>query len=487
MLSYVSLNYYVLLALLVVLYYIFPLKYRWYVLLAGSGCFYYFALQNRLELVVFLASIGISYLFGILLQHLRECNSKLTTKKISLILGIILSSFPLLGSKCTDFILDYVLHKQRTSWIIPLGLSFYSLQIISYLVDVAKGRVNCQKNPLKYALFISFFPQIIQGPIPRYHQLAGQLTQGHRYDSAQFMKGIQMILWGSFLKFMIANKASVVVDTVFNDDIRYRGMYVLIAGILYSFQLYADFQSCVSLSQGAAQLFGIQLINNFNHPYFSVSIQDFWRRWHISLSNWLRDYIYIPLGGSRKGQVKKYFNLVITFAISGIWHGASLKFLFWGLLHAGYQVVGNLTKNIREKIYRFLHIPLESGLCILIRRCITFFLVMLGWIIFRAKSLKAGISMLWSVLTLHNLWILFDDSLFGLGLARKECEVLVLSLLILLLISALQEKGIGIRDLFNRQCLIVRWGVYLCVICVIWIFGTYGYGFDANDFIYGGF
>ena len=486
-LTYVSFNYYILLAALVVLYYILPLKYRWCVLLAGSGLFYYLAMERRMQLIIFAFSVGISYLFGILIQHLRECESTLLTRRLIFVLGIILSVFPLLGSKCTDLIMGSALHGQTISWIIPLGLSFYSLQVIAYLADVAKGSIECQKNPLKYALFISFFPQIIQGPIPRYQQLEEQLFQGHRYDSDRFMKGIQLIIWGFFLKFMIANKASVIVDTVFNNSTVYLGWYVLVAGILYSFQLYADFQACVSLSQGAAQLFGIKLIDNFNHPYFSVSVKDFWRRWHISLSSWLRDYIYIPLGGSRKGQFRKYVNLVITFAVSGIWHGATWKYLFWGLMHAGYQIVGDLTNSIQQKIYSFLHIPIESRVCVAIRRFITFYFVMLAWIIFRADTLKSGINMIRSMFTFHNLWVLLDDSWFRLGLNQKEGEVLCLSLLVLLVISTFQEKGIIIRDWFNRQCLIVRWGIYLCTICSIWVLGTYGYGFDANDFIYGGF
>ena len=487
MLNYVSLNYYVLLVLLVALYYILPLKYRWYVLLTGSGCFYYLAMEYQMQLVVFVISIVISFGFGIFIQHLRERESKMYIKRVVLITGIILSVFPLLVSKSTDFILGQVIHKQKISWIIPLGLSFYSLQIIAYLIDVSKGRIDCQKNPLKYTLFISFFPQIIQGPILRYQQMEDQLLQGHRYDSNSFMKGIQLIIWGFFLKFMIANKASIIVDTVFNSDSAYRGLYVLIAGILYSFQLYADFQSCVCLSQGAAQLFGISLIDNFDHPYFSVSIKDFWRRWHISLSSWLRDYIYIPLGGSHRGQFQRYVNLVITFAVSGIWHGVAWKYLFWGFMHAAYQIVGDLTNSIQKKIYSLFFISWESKLCIVIRRFITFCFVMFAWVIFRANNLKSGIRMILSMVTLHNSWILFDNSLFRLGLNQKECEVLCLSLLILLMISTLQEKGIIIREWFNRQCMIVRWGIYLCVICGIWVFGTYGYGFDANDFIYGGF
>ena len=212
--NYVSFGYYVLLIILVALYYFLPLKFRWLVLLAGSGCFYYFAIYRRMQIVVFFASIGISYFCGRLIQYQRDHGRNLRWRRCVLVLSIILSAFPLIGSKCTDFL--FMGDKQKLSWIIPVGLSFYSLQIIAYLVDIYKGRINSQCNPFKYALFISFFPQVIQGPIPRYQELEEQLFWGHRYDSEKFMKGIQLIIWGFFLKYMIANKASIIVDTVFD-------------------------------------------------------------------------------------------------------------------------------------------------------------------------------------------------------------------------------------------------------------------------------
>jgi len=485
--NYISLSYYVLLVVIVAIYYLLPLRHRWMALLAGSGCFYYLAINRRMQLVIFAASIGISYIFGGVIQHQRERGRKLRWRKLVLILGIVFSAFPLLGSKCADFFLGCIVHKQKLPWIIPIGLSFYSLQVIAYLVDIYKGRIDCQKNLFKYALFISFFPQVIQGPIPRYQQLGEQLFHGHRYDSDRFMKGIQLIIWGFFLKYMITNKASIIVDTIFDNSTTYQGWFVLVAGILYSFQLYADFQSCVTMSQGVSQLFGINLIDNFDHPYFSTSIKEFWRRWHISLSTWLRDYIYIPLGGNRGGQFSKYRNLVITFAVSGIWHGGSWKYLFWGLMHAGYQIAGDLTHGVQEKIYSFFQMPPGSKLRRLVQRFLTFYFVMTAWIIFRASSLKTGARMILSMFTFRNPWIFFDDSLFQLGLNQKECEVLALSLLLLLFVSTQQEKGICIRDWFVRQNLAVRWGIYLCVICGIWVLGTYGFGFEANDFIYGGF
>lgn len=328
--TYVSFSYYILVIFGVGIYYVLPLRYRWLGLLAGSSCFYYMVIQRRMQIVIFASSIGISYASGLLIEYMKESGKQRKWSQLVLMAGIVLSVFPLLGSKCTDFYLGCIIHKPKISWIIPVGLSFYSLQIVAYLSDIYRGKICPQKNFLKYALFISFFPQIIQGPIPRYEQMERQLFQGNSFSSDGFMKGIQRIIWGFFLKFMIANKASVIVDAVFDHPDTYKGCFVLVAGVLYSFQLYADFQSCVSLSQGAAQLFGIELPDNFHQPYFSTTIKEFWRRWHISLSSWLRDYIYIPLGGSRVGRFRKYFNLVFTFAVSGIWHGSTWKYLLWG-------------------------------------------------------------------------------------------------------------------------------------------------------------
>ena len=340
---------------------------------------------------------------------------------------------------------------------------------------------------LKYALFITFFPQIIQGPIPRYEKLGNELFEGHTFNSQGFMNGIQLIIWGFFLKFMIADKASIIVNTVFNNFATYNGLYVWIAAILYSLQLYTDFLACVTLSQGISLLFGISIDDNFQRPYFATSVKDFWRRWHMSLSSWLRDYVYIPLGGNRKGTCRKNINLLITFIVSGIWHGGQWSFVFWGLLHALYQIVGQFTKKMQKKAFQLLYIDWNSMVGIFIRRTFTFFWVMLAWIIFRATNLKIGLQMIKRMFTAFNPWIFFDNSLFRLGLSQKEWEVLIFAIVVLVLVSTLQERCFRIRNWFGHQAFLVRWIVYLASICCIWVLGTYGYGFDAKDFIYGGF
>ena len=484
--SYVAAKYFIFVAITVIIYYILPLRCRWWVLLGASGYFYYEVSTEKKQLVVFLASIVISYLCGLFVDGYTRQKKNLKAKMV-LGIGVIASAVPLFVTKMDDLLNGTVIYKSAISWIVPVGLAFYSMQIIAYLVDIYRGEIIPQKNVFKFVLFVSFFPIIIQGPISRYAQLGGQLFEGHKYNDEKIMRGIQLILWGLFLKYMIADKASVVVNMVFDNYRDYSGIYVWVAGILYSIQLYADFLSCVSMSQGVAGLFGIELIDNFNHPYFSTSIKEFWRRWHISFSQWLRDYVYISLGGNKKGKLKKYINLVITFGVSGLWHGGSWKYLFWGLMHAGYQIVGDQIHGVKDRVLEQLSLRKDSKTRKILEMIVTSFLVMIAWIIFRAQSLKAGIKMIISMFSAFNPWILFDNSIFTLGLSQKEFEVLAVAVLILVIVSFLQEKGIKIRDWFNRRNIFVRWIVYLCVIWSIWIFGTYGYGFNAADFIYGGF
>ena len=476
--NYTKVIYYPFFAVLLLVYYCLPGKFRWCVLLAGSMAFYWMAVKNPLLIGAFLAMIVLSYGFGVLIGRTRS--------KAVMAAGIILTAAPLLAFKATEYgaLSSFIGGGSRL--ILPLGASFFTLQMIAYLADIYKGKIPAQKNPLKYALFISFFPHIIQGPIPRYSQLGAQLTEPHRFESENLVRGFHLILWGVFLKFMIADKAGVVVDTVFANTARYQGMYVLTAGALYSIQLYTDFMSCTYMSRGAARCTGIDVISNFDHPYFATSIKDFWRRWHISLSTWLRDYVYIPLGGNRRGKFFKYVNLVLTFAVSGIWHGGSLKFLFWGLLHAFYQIAGEFTYRVRECLYSAAKIEKTSYLKHIIKSAGTFFLAMTAWIIFRADSLRQALEMIRSMFTVHNYWIFWDDSLFTLGLEWKEWGVLLHSMALLFVISYVQTK-LSVSSWILRQHVIVRWSIYIGAVLTVMIFGTYGFGYDAKDFIYGGF
>ena len=481
MMNYISVSFYIFLFISVLFYYVLPIAYRWYFLLIASFVFYYLAAPKGIP--VFLSMIIVSYGLGIAIEKQRSRKIPLQYRRGFLAFSVFLVLLPLLAIKLWDFMPSA---DHRFFWLAPLGLSFFTLQIISYLTDIYKGTIDRQHHFLKYALFISFFPQIIQGPIPRYEQSEDQLVTGHMFDEKNFSKGLHLILWGLFLKYMIADKSAVIVNTVFDHYEGYGGFYVLVAGILYSIQLYTDFLSCVCICQGSANLFGIHLIDNFHHPYRADSIRDFWNRWHISLSRWLRDYIYIPLGGNRKGNFRKYLNLLITFLVSGFWHGHGLQFILWGLLHGFYQVIGQLTVPVRSALYAMFRIPRDGFFGKLLQRVTTFFLVMIGWIIFRARNISQGLVMLRSMFTAYNPWILFDDSLFSMGLVWKEWIILLLSILVLIAVECIQEKTC-IRDRILAQPLIFRWIIYLSVIWVIWVFGSYGSEFIAQNFIYGEF
>lgn len=481
--TYVSLEFYLFLAFILILYYIIPLRFRWVTLLTGSIAFYIILSRDGFWLL--LTTVLLSYGTGLLIGFLRKKNAKSHRRlqRSILLLSLLLVILPWFLIKNGNFLLNNSVFQQ----IVPLGISFYTLQIISYLADVYNGKITVQKNPAKYALFILFFPQIIQGPIPRYAQLAEQLYTGHPFDEEKFVRGAQLILWGFFIKFMIAERAAIVVNTIFDNPSKYLGCYVLIAGILYSIELYADFLSCVTISQGIAKLFGISLTDNFMRPYFSTSIKEFWRRWHISLSEWLRDYIYIPLGGSQKGKLMKYMNLTITFAFSGIWHGSGYKFLFWGMIYVAYQIVGDLTAPVKNRLYQSFRLSAESGTRKMIQRTGVFFWLSLAQIIFRAESLRIGLQMIKNLFHIQNLWILFDGSLLRLGLSWKEWCILILSIMILLCADHMQEKGFCIRKIISKRAVYTRWLLYIAAILCIMIFGVYGFGYQTQDFIYGGF
>lgn len=476
---FLSFLFYIVVAALLPIYYLAPVRLRWVVLLAGSlgiyGCF------SARGILLLGAGTLVSYCVGLLLKVLQGKPYPKACEKICLAAGIVAVLLPLV------LVRQGRLTGGGELWQ-ALGIAYYTLQMIGYMVDVYRRQVSPERNLAKYALFVSFFPQVVLGPIARYGQLQPQLMRSNLFDPAKFTRGLQKLLWGFFLKMMIADRAGVIVDTVFDNWEIYAGSYVLAAGILYSVQLYADFMACVCIARGLALLFGIELTDNFARPYFADSIREFWGRWHISLSTWLRDYVYIPLGGNRRGKLRKYVNLAITFAVSGVWHGSGYKYIAWGLMHAMYQITGDITAKWRGKLYRLIRMEETELAASVIKKALTFIWVMLAWIMFRAASLKVGVKMLASVFTVRNPWVFFDDSLFSLGLDIKEFLLLLLSILLLLAVSYRQSRMEGeLGEWLLRQHLILRWGIYLIAILTIVVYGMYGYGFDAKDFIYGGF
>lgn len=473
--SIVSFNFFVFIGICLIIYYLIKEKYQWYCLLFMS-IFFYIINAGRHTVWILFAIIS-TYLLTNYIEYLRNKEAPSSSVKFICVINILIALSPLI-------VLKYVFASVHYSVVLPMGISFYTLQLIGYSIDIYRGKYKAERNIFKYILFAIFFPHILQGPIARYDQLSITLYRPHHFNDKQISSGFMLMLWGLFLKLVLADQAAVLVNTVYDSYSVYSGMYILMAAFLYSIQLYADFMGCVNIAKGVSLLFGVQLMDNFNHPYFSTSIKDFWHRWHISLSSWLRDYIYIPLGGNRKGKIRKYVNLMLTFLISGFWHGVGLQFVFWGGLHGFYQIVGDVTKKIREKIRKKIHMDGTWFSAILQRVC-TFVLVMFAWIFFRADSLKQGFEMIVYMFKDFNVSI-SKSTILELGLGGKQIFVLAISILILLFVSLAQER-IHLREYILNRSFPARCILYIVVLCIILIFGKYGSGYDAGQFIYGGF
>lgn len=475
--DFLSLTFAVFFILSVIIYYSVPKKMRWSVLLAASIIFYIWSVPYLIVYLLF--SAVTTYGYGLWAKKNRGKGKGLLFAVITANLAILLTLkfYPLCAVR---------FHFPAMKLLMPMGISFYTLQVIAYCADVSKGKVEAQTHFLKYLLFVSFFPQILQGPIPRYEQLKDQLYEGPSFDYRTVKFGFQMILWGLFLKMVIADRAAIFVNTVFAEYYLYEGTMLAVAAVLYSIQLYTDFLGCVCIAMGAAEVYGIRLQTNFERPYFAVSIKDFWRRWHISLSSWLRDYVYIPLGGNRKGTLRKYGNLLITFLVSGIWHGAGMQYLFWGLMHGGYQIAGEILLPVRKKVKNALKLEEGSITDLLWRRLCTFTLVTAAWVIFRAENLKSGISILKRIVTDVTPWVLFDGTLTSCGIGGAQFIALLLCVVLLMIVEHAQEKG-SIRESLEKQHIFLRWSIYLGGIAIVIIFGVYGPGYDAAQFLYGQF
>jgi len=270
--------------------------------------------------------------------------------------------------------------------LLPVGISFYTFQALGYSIDTYYGRVRAERNFITYALFVTFFPQLVAGPIERTENLLPQFKVNHEFDYDRVTSGLRLAAWGMFKKVVIADRLAVYVNGVFNNPAVYPGASLALASFFFAFQIYCDFSGYSDIAIGCAKVLGFNLMSNFRQPYFSRSITEFWRRWHISLSTWLKDYLYIPLGGNRKGEARQKINLLITFLISGLWHGAAWHFVIWGALHGVFQVIGRITAKFRNVVSRKIGLTEESRIRKVIQVCVTFTLVCFAWVFFRANS-----------------------------------------------------------------------------------------------------
>ncbi len=460
--------------IIVFLYFTLPHKYRWFLLLTGS-CYFYMAFIPVYILILGF-TIVVDYWAGIFLEKIEGKNKKLFLIA-SLIANIgvlaVFKYYNFLNDNLTVFLktVNITNHIQSLAIILPIGLSFHTFQAMSYTIEVYRGRQKAEKNFGIYALYVMFFPQLVAGPIERPQNLLHQFYEKHTFDYDRVTEGLKLMLWGFFKKLVIADRLAIYVNTIYNNPEHHNGTTLLIATIFFAFQIYCDFSGYSDIAIGAAKIMGFKLMLNFNRPYFSRNISEFWKRWHISLSSWFRDYLYISLGGNRVSVPRWYFNLFIVFLLSGLWHGANWTFIIWGALNGFYLVFAVVISKPREKLLAVLGIDNNSSGMRFIQIFSTFILSCFAWIFFRANNLDdAG----------HIVKAIFTNT--GPVYSENPSMLIysVFGILFLLLVEMKQEYYQGDFTLMHNKSWVVRNLSYTFLMIIILLIGV----FDGGQFIY---
>lgn len=521
--AFTSFKFLVFALLTVSAYYSIPIKGRWLMLLFAS--YYFYIVSSPKTFVFILFTTMITFLCGKCIGRCNEEHKAFLTKhkaamsrdekkaakaknqsrkKKYVALALILDFGVLAVLKYFRYYLVAIgTGVDLGEVLIPLGISFYTFQSAAYIIDIYRDKITPDTNVLKFALFTSFFPQIIQGPISRYDQLAHQLYEGHRFEYKNLTHGAQLVLWGFFKKIVIADRVAILCDIVFDSYGDYTGGAVFVALLFYTIQIYADFSGGIDIARGIARCMGIEMTNNFMRPYFSDSLSSFWNRWHISLSHWCRDYIFYPvamskffgkLGKSLRGvlgdRVGKLVPVIIaqyaTFITIGIWHGAEFKYVAYGLYNGTIIVLGLLLDPYFKAIIGKLHIDETSWWWKGFRFIRTFFIVVFGRIFPRAASFSVAVTMLGSVF-IKNHGVPFTDTILALGLNETDYIIILVSCIVWFIVSYIEETRCQVRDLLDEKPLILRWTLLLVLLAAILSLGIYGPGYDAGAFIYRGF
>lgn len=515
--SYFSIYYLVLfLPLSIIGYSLTPKKYRYLTLLACSLIFY-FLISSFLIVYLLITSLSI-YLIALRINKIDnknlDRNKNIKIKNFWILLAVIINLGILIVLKYSEFIflninsllsLFKINHNLKIpSFILPIGVSFYTLQSLSYLIDVNRKVILAEKNYFKLLLFISFFPLIIEGPISRYNQLSVTLFNRENIKEKNLKYGLLRILYGLLKKIVIADRLNFFVKTIFVEYSNYSGALSLLGALFYTILLYMEFSGTMDVVIGTGEIFNIKISENFKRPFFSKSISEFWSRWHISLGTFFKDYVYYPLSLSKlskgirkkfKGKLSNYtlsliisiFALLVVWVLNGLWHGSGYTYLFFGLYHFLFISLGNIFEPLIKKIYLFTKINRENKIVIVFRILKTGLFVSLGELIFRAESLKDAFLMLKNIFTNFHILSLINTNYSSLGLDHKDFIILAITLIIIFVVSLLQEKNVKIFDYIEKKPLLVRWSFYYGIIIFIIIFGAYGVGYIPVDPIYANF
>lgn len=471
--------------LVTVLFFLLPHKFRWFHLLIAS-CLFYMAFVP-IYIVILIATIIIDYIAGIIIE-----NAHGPRRKLFLLLSIVANVGVLAVFKYYNFFATNINDLLGAghgsgglpllSIILPIGLSFHTFQAMSYTIEVYRGHQKAERHFGIYSLYVMFYPQLVAGPIERPQNLLHQFHEEHHFDYDNAVSGLLQMMWGMVKKVVVADRLAAACDPLFNNPHHYSGTALAIAAIFFAFQIFCDFSGYSDIAIGAARVMGFHLMTNFNKPYHSRSISEFWKRWHISLSTWFKDYLYISLGGNRVSLPRVYFNLYFVFLVSGFWHGANWTFIVWGALHGFYLVFALLTKNAREKAMKVSGINKVQWLHNLINVASTFVLVTVAWVFFRANNIGDALYItkkfmqipgeMMHVLATHKLAFLNLPAMYIL----RNCFALILLMELAIIIAEKME----LRHTFAKRPFYFRWALYYAGPLIIYFFGV----FDRHEFIY---
>ncbi|MFN3849889.1 MAG: MBOAT family O-acyltransferase [Spirosomataceae bacterium] len=457
------------------IYFALPHRFRWLHLLVASCVFYAFFIPEYILILIF--TIIIDYFAGIWIEQ-----SEGKKKKWALIMSLVANIGVLAAFKYPNFILEnynaviYKFNQDATvdllKVILPIGLSFHTFQAMSYTIEVYRGKFPAERNFGIYALYVMFYPQLVAGPIERPQNVLHQFYEKHTFDYNRAVSGLRLMLWGMFKKVVIADRLSLFVNQVYNNPTDYQGLPLIVATVFFTFQIYCDFSGYSDIALGSARVMGFDLMKNFDRPYLSKSISEFWRRWHISLSTWFRDYLYIPLGGNRVSKARNYFNLFFVFMMSGLWHGASWHYVIWGALHGVYLIFGQITKQLQEKLFGAFRNEFISKL---LNASITFILVAFAWIFFRANTNRDAIYIVKNILKKSSHGINQIIEMIGL----TELYILGFAFFIMEFVQWQQRDG-RLVERFNLLPRWQKWSIYYTLLILIICFGVY----NKTQFIY---
>jgi len=490
----------------ILIFFLLPFRYRWILLLLAS---YFFYMVWRVEYIVLLLfSTLVDYWCGLKMSNQEEKIKRKPYLYISLLSNLgLLFSFKYLDFVTTsaNSLFDFAgvpLQIPLAHLLLPVGISFYTFQTLSYSIDLYHGNIKAEKHIGIFAVFVSFFPQLVAGPIERASHLLPQFRQKHTFDYKRAKFGLQLMAWGFFKKLVIADRIAIVVNEVYSSPNDFSGLSICIASIFFAFQIYCDFSAYSDIAIGASSIMGYDLMKNFNSPYFSKNISEFWRRWHISLSSWFKDYVYIPLGGNRTIKWRWYYNLFITFLISGVWHGANWTFVIWGALHGFYLIAALLFKPFTEILYSKLKLPRKGLIYKITHISITFFLVVVAWVFFRANTVSDAFLLFKRtvstdfVLQVRDLLWVFKSSLLDprninwsypiklgnevLHITFYEFVVAICAIGSMEIIHFLQSRY-SLRESISKFHWSLRWLLYYLLIISIILFGAFN---SQSTFIY---